>query len=167
MNNCNLVTTPTEVGLKLLKDPYGSKVDSTLYKQIVGSLMYLTRPRPDIMHAMSLISRYMEHPTELHLQAAKRIFCYLQGTKNFGLFYKNGEKSDLFRFTDSDYTGDVDDRKITSGYVFMLGSGAVSWSSKKQSIVTLSTTEAEFVATTSCGCQAIWLRKILGELQFK
>ncbi|KAL3720851.1 hypothetical protein ACJRO7_005629 [Eucalyptus globulus] len=129
--------------------------------------MYLTGTRPDIMHAVSLISRYMEHPTELHLQAAKRIFRYLQGTKNFGLFYKKGEKSDLFGFTDSDYAGDVDDRRSTSGYVFMLGSGAVSWSSKKQSIVTLSTTEAEFVAATSCACQAIWLRKILEELQFK
>ncbi|KAL3721830.1 hypothetical protein ACJRO7_034209 [Eucalyptus globulus] len=167
MNNCNPVTTPTEVGLKLLKDPYGSKVDSTLYKQIVGSLMYLTGTRPDIMHAVSLISRYMEHPIELHLQAAKRIFRYLQGTKNFVLFYKKGEKSYLFGFTDSDYAGDVDDRRSTSGYVFMLGSGAVSWSSKKQSIVTLSTTEAEFVAATSCACQAIWLRKILEELQFK
>jgi hypothetical protein len=70
-------------------------------------------------------------------------------------------------FTDSDYAGDQDDRKSTSGYVFMLGTGAVSWSSKKQPIVTLSTTEAEFVAATSCACQAIWLRRILEEIQFK
>ncbi|XP_048127806.1 secreted RxLR effector protein 161-like [Rhodamnia argentea] len=167
MKNCNPVTTPTEFGLKLLKDPDGSKVDSTLYKQIVGSIMYLTGTRPDIMHDVSLISRYMEHPTELHMQAAKRIFRYLQGTKSFGLFHKEGAMPDLFGFTDSDYAGDVDDIKSTFGYVFMLGSGAVSWSSKKQSIVTLSTTEAEFVAATSCDCQAIWLRKILEELQFK
>ena len=73
----------------------------------------------------------------------------------------------MFGFTDSDYAGDLDDRKSTSGYVFMLGSGAVSWSSKKQPIVTLSTTEAEFVAATACACQAIWLRKILEELHFK
>jgi hypothetical protein len=99
--------------------------------------------------------------------AAKRILRYLQGTQNFGIYYTKGEKSDLIGFTDSDYAGDQDDRKSTSGYVFMLGNGAVSWSSKKQPIVTLSTTEAEFVAATTCACQAIWLRKILEELQFK
>jgi len=167
MNNCNSVGTPTEVGVKLFKDPEGKRVDSTNYKQIVGSLMYLTATRPDIMYAVSLISRYMENPKEIHLLAAKRIFRYLQGTADFGLLYKKGEHSDLMGFTDSDYTGDQDDRKSTSGYVFMLGTGAVSWSSKKQPIVTLSTTEAEFVAAASCACQAIWLRRILEEIQFK
>lgn len=79
-------------------------------------------------------------------------------------FYKKGAQQELFGFTDSDYAGDEDDRKSTSGYVFMMGSGAISWSSKKQQIVTLSTTEAEFVATASCACQAIWLRRLLGKL---
>ena len=167
MKNCNSVNTPTEFGLKLNKDHEGKKVDGTLYKQIVGSLMYLTATRPDIMYSVSLISRYMENPTEMHLLATKRILRYLQGTKEFGLFYKKGEKSDLIGFTDSDYAGDQDDRKSTSGYVFILGSGAVSWSSKKQSIVTLSTAEAEFVAASSCTCQAIWLKRILEELHFK
>nr|XP_034896856.1 secreted RxLR effector protein 161-like [Populus alba] len=119
------------------------------------------------MYAVSLISRYMENPKEIHLLAAKRIFRYLQGTADFGLLYKKGEHSDLMGFTDNDYAGDQDDRKSTSGYVFMLGTGAVSWSSKKQPIVTLSTTEAEFVAAASCACQAIWLRRILEEIQFK
>jgi len=167
MNNCNSVGTPTEVGVKLFKDPEGKRVDSTNYKQIVGSLMYLTATRLDIMYAVSLISRYMENPKEIHLLAAKRIFRYLQGTADFGLLYKKGEHSDLMGFTNSDYAGDQDDRKSTSGYVFMLGTGAVSWSSKKQPIVTLSTTEAEFVAAASCACQAIWLRRILEEIQFK
>jgi hypothetical protein len=153
--------------VKLFKDPEGKRVDSTNYKQIVGSLMYLTATRPDIMYAVSLISRYMENPKEIHLLAAKRIFRYLQGTADFGLLYKKGEHSDLMGFTDSDYAGDQDDRKSTSGYVFMLGTGVVSWSSKKQPIVTLSTTESEFVAAASCACQAIWLRRILEEIQFK
>ena len=91
MKDCNPVNTPSEFGMKLNKDNGGKKVDDTLYKQIVGSLMYLTAIRPDIMHAESVISRYMECPTEIHLLAAKRIFWYLQGTKEFGLFYKNGE----------------------------------------------------------------------------
>ena len=167
IKNCNSVSTPTEFGLKLIRDHEGKKVDSTLYTQIVGSLMYLTATRPDIMYSVSLISRYMENPTKMHLLAAKRIFRYLKGTMEFGLFFKKGEKSDLIGFTDSDYAGDQDDRRSTSGFVFMLDSGAVSWSSKKQPIVTLSTTEAEFVAATSCACQAIWLKKILEELHFK
>ena len=101
------------------------------------------------------------------LGCKKKKFRYLQGTKEFGLFYKNGEKSNLFGFTDSDYAGDLDDRKSTSGYVFMMGTGAVSWSSKKQPIVTLSSTEAEFVVAIACAYQAIWLKKILKELHFK
>ncbi|XP_071928275.1 uncharacterized mitochondrial protein AtMg00810-like [Coffea arabica] len=101
MSNCNSVSTPVEVGLKLIKESGGKRVDSTLYKQIVRSLMYLTATRSDIMHAVSLISRYMESPRETHLLAAKRILRYWQGTIEYGLFYKNGEKSDLFDFTDS------------------------------------------------------------------
>ncbi|KAE8656273.1 hypothetical protein F3Y22_tig00117005pilonHSYRG00292 [Hibiscus syriacus] len=167
MKDCNHMNAPSEFGLKLNKDEGGNKVNSTLYKQIIGSLMYLTTTRLDIMYAVSAISKYMECPTEIHLLAAKRILRYLQGTKEFGLFFKKRKKSNLFGFTDSDYAGDSDDRKSTSGYVFMLGTGAVSWSSKKQSIVTLSTTEVEFVATIACACQAIWLKKILEELQFK
>ena len=91
----------------------------------------------------------------------------MQGTRDFGLFYKKGEKLELLGFTDSDYTGDQDDRRSTSGNVFMLGTGAVSWSSKKQPIVSLSTAEVEFIAAIACACQVIWLRRILEELQFK
>jgi len=149
-----------------VKNLDGRKVDPTLYKQIVGSLMYLTSTRPDIMHAVSLISRFMEKPTELHLAAAKRIFRYLKGTVDFGVFYKKEAKPVLFGFTDSDYAGDQDDRRSTSGYVFMMGSGAVAWSSKKQPIVTLSTTEAEFVAAASCACQAIWLKRLIEALHY-
>ena len=167
MKNCNSADTAVEFGLKLNKAGRGAKVDNTLYKQIVGNFMYLTATRPDIMYGVSLISRYMESLAEIHLLAAKRILRYLQGTKDFGLFYKKGEKSDLIGFVDSDYAGDQDNRKSTSGYVFVLGTGAISWSSRKQKILTLSTTEAEFVAATACACQAIWLRKILEELRFK
>lgn len=157
MKDCNSVSTPTEFGLKLTRNGSGKKVDPTLYKQIVGSLMYLTSTRPDIMYAVSLISRYMENPTEVHLLAAKRIFRYLKGTADFGIWYKKVGDSSLFGFSDSDYAGDLDDRKSTSGFVFIMGSGAVSWSTKKQQIVTLSTTEAEFVAAASSSCQGIWL----------
>ena len=88
MKDCNPVLTPTELGLKLTKHGAGKMVNATLYKQIVGSLMYLTSTRPDIMYAVSLISRYMENPSEVHLLAAKRIFRYLKGTTDFGIMYK-------------------------------------------------------------------------------
>ncbi|XP_057953892.1 secreted RxLR effector protein 161-like [Malania oleifera] len=155
LKDCNPVNKPSKFGLKLNKDDEGKKVNSILYKQIVGRLMYLTATRPDIMLFVSFIGKYMECPIEIHLLAAKRILRYLQVSKEFRLFFKKGEKSDLFGFTNSDYVGDSYDRKSTSGYVFMLGTRVVSWSSKKQSIVTLSTTKDEFVATTACACQAI------------
>ncbi|BFG35668.1 hypothetical protein CerSpe_219420 [Prunus speciosa] len=131
MKDCNPVGTPTSSDLKLAKNLDGRKVDPTLYKQIVKSFMYLTSTKPDIMHDVSLISHFMENPTELNLTAAKRIFRYLKGTVDFGVFYKKEAKSGWFGFTDSDYAGDQDDQRSTSGYMFMMGSGAVASSSKK------------------------------------
>ncbi|XP_068490452.1 secreted RxLR effector protein 161-like [Phaseolus vulgaris] len=159
MSDSKPVTNPIVPGFKISRDTNGAEVDDTYYKQIVGSLMYLTTIRPNIMFSVSLISRYMSKPTELHLQAAKRILRYLNGTTNHGIFYKKGEEKELLVFTD--YAGDEEDSKSTSGYVFLLSSGAVSWMSKKQPIVALSTTEVEFVAAATCACQAIWIRMVL------
>ncbi|CAL2242014.1 unnamed protein product [Prunus armeniaca] len=164
MSNCNPVQNPIVPGFKITRDAEGESFDSTYYKQIIGSLMYLTATRPDIMYVVSLLSRFMETPTELHYLAAKRVLRYLKGTVDYGLFYKKGKSNELVGFSDSDYAGDLEDRKSTSSHVFMLSSGAVSWSSKKQQVVTLSTTEAEFIAAASCACQAVWLRRILEEL---
>jgi hypothetical protein len=164
MAESNPVSSPIVPGVKLNKDDQGVQVDESYYKQIVGSLMYLTTTRPDMMFSVSLISRFMSRPTELHLQAAKRILRYLQGTTNFGILYKRDGMDELRAFTDSDYAGDVEDRKSTSGYVFLMSSGAVSWLSKKQPIVTLSTTEAEFVAAAGCASQAVWMRRVLENL---
>lgn len=164
MINCKPVSNPVVTGSKLSKRGGGAEVDITNYKQMVGSLMYLTATRPDLMYVVCLTSRYMEKPTEVHLQAAKRIMRYLRGTVNFGILYSSQGKEELIAYTDSDYAGDIDDRKSTSGYVFLLGTGAISWSSKKQPVVTLSTTEAEFIAAAACACQGIWLRRILDQL---
>ena len=108
----------------------------------------------------------MELLTNLHSQAAKKVFRYLQGTTDFGVFYKKGEVSRLVGFTDSDYVGDLNDRS-TSCSVFMMSSGIVSWSSRKQQVVTLYTTEAEFIVAATSACQAIWMRRILKELHFQ
>ena len=126
MDKSNSVHNPIVPGFKLVKDEGGVKVNKTYYKQIVGSLMYLTATRPDMMFVVSLISRYMENPTELHLQAAKRVLRYLKGITGFEIFYKKGGVDELVACSDSGYTGDLEDRKSTLGYVFLLSSGAVS-----------------------------------------
>ena len=126
MEKSNSVHNPIVPGFKLVKDEGGVKVDKTYYKQIMGSLTYLAATRPDMMFMVSLISRYMENPTELHLQATKRVLRYLKGTTGFGIFYKKGGDDELVAYTDNDYAGDLEDRKSTSGYVFLLSSGAIS-----------------------------------------
>ena len=158
------VSSPIVPGSKLCKDEAGVAIDESYYKQIVGSLMYLTSTRPDLVYSVSLISRYMANPTEIHLQAAKRILRYLKGTFDYGIMYQKGGSTKLVAYTNSDYAGDVDDRKSTSGYMFLLSSGAVSWASKKQPIVTLSTTEAEFVAAAACASQVVWMRRVLEQI---
>ncbi|KAJ8747665.1 hypothetical protein K2173_012529 [Erythroxylum novogranatense] len=160
MEMSKAVCSPIVPGTKPTSEGH-DYVDKTHYKQIIGSLMYLIVTRPDIMHVVSLISRYMENPTEEHLQAAKRVLRYIRGTTDFGVFYSKGGGDELIAYTDSDYAGDLNDRKSTSGYVFLFGSGAVAWSSKKQPVVSLSTIEAEFSAAASCACQAVWLKRVL------
>lgn len=164
MEECNVVLNLIVPGFKISKDENGVMVESTFYKQLVGSLIYLTSTRPDLMHAVSLISRYMSQPTELHLNAAKRVLRYVKGTTSFGILYQKGASSMLTAYSDSDYAGCLEDRKSTSGYAFMISSGAVAWSSRKQPIVTLSTTEAEYVAAAACACQAMWMKLVLKRL---
>ncbi|MCI31218.1 copia-type polyprotein, partial [Trifolium medium] len=155
---CNPVCSPIVPGCKLVKNENSEATNATTYKQMVGCLMYLLASRPDLAYSVCLVARFMDRPTEIHVTAIKRIMRYLKGTLGFGIMYKDNLNSDLCLkgWCDSDYAGDLDDRKSTSGYVYMLGSGAISWSSKKQPIVTLSTTEAEFVSAASCACQGIW-----------
>eukprot|EP01018_Ginkgo_biloba_P027335 Gb_24906 [translate_table: standard] len=165
MTNCKSVSTPLSLGEKLIKDDDSSKVDPTIYRRLVGSLMYLTSTRPDIMYAVSLVSRFMQDPSETHFRVAKRILRYVNGTCNFGIWYTSSDVFGLVGYTDSDWAGSIDDRKSTSGYAFNLGSGVISWSSKKQSTVSLSTAEAEYIATTLATCQTVWLRRVLVDLK--
>ena len=116
------------------------------------------------MFSVSLLSRYLTKPIEIHFQAIKKVFRYIKGTLRYGISYEKDGNTELTAYTDNDYAGDLEDRKNTSGYSLLLSSGAVSWSSKKQLIVTLSTIEAEFIAAAACACQAIWLRRMLEKL---
>ena len=135
-----------------------------LFKRLVGSLMYLTATRPNIMYGVSFISRFMESPKYSHWQAGKRILRYVSGTKYLGIMYSTSKNLKLIGYTNSDNGGSVHDRKRTSGYTFHFGRGVVSWDSKKHPIVTLSSAEAKYVIATSVECQAVWMRRILKDL---
>lgn len=166
MKHSNSVKNPMVPGFKISKDENGIEMDGSFFKQLIGSMMYLTDTRPDIMYAASLLSRYMSRPTEVHHSAAKRILCYLQGTTMFGILYRRGGSHQLIGFTGSDYAESVEDRRSTPGYVFMLSGAVVTWSSRKQPIVTLSTTEAEFIAAVGSSCQAIWMQRVLKKIGY-
>lgn len=168
MEESNSVKNPIVPGTKLHKDEGGERVDETMFKQLVGSLMYLTVTRPDLMFGVCLLSRFMSSPRVSHWLAAKRILRYLKGTTRLGIFYRSGEKNmNLVGYTDSDYAGDLNDRRSTSGFAFLVAAGAVSWASKKQPVVALSTTEAEYIAAASCACQCVWLRRVLEKIGFE
>jgi hypothetical protein len=116
------------------------------------------------MYAASLVSRFMESPRDSHWKMAKQILRYVAGTLHFGLWYTTSDSNHLFGYTDSDFAGNLDDRKSTSGYVFQLGTNLISWASKKQPIVSISSAEAEYVASTSASCQTVWLRRLLKDI---
>ncbi|KAI3666990.1 hypothetical protein L6452_42031 [Arctium lappa] len=158
--------TPMSTGSKLHADLEGKTVECKLYRGMIGSLLYLTASRPDIMFATCLCARFQANPKESHLYAVKRIFRYLKGTKNLGLWYPENSGFDLMAYTDSDYGGCKLDRKSTSGSCQFLGGKLVSWTSKKQNCVSTSTAEAEYVAAASCCSQVLWMRTQLRDYGF-
>ncbi|GKA78997.1 uncharacterized mitochondrial protein-like protein [Tanacetum coccineum] len=143
-------STPMETQKLLLKDEDGEEVDVHLYRSMIGSLMYLTSSRPDIMFAMCACLRYQVNPKVSHLHVVKRIFRYLKGQPKFGLWYSKDSPFDLVAYTDCDYAGASMDRKFTTGGCQFLGSRLISWQCKKQTVVAYSITEAEYVAASSC-----------------
>ncbi|KAD6453846.1 hypothetical protein E3N88_08552 [Mikania micrantha] len=157
-------STPMNTSEKLVINDGADKVDEVNYRSAVGGLIYLTHTRPDLAYSVSLVSRFMQKPSKTHLGAVKRIMRYIAGTYEFGLWYDQLGELELVGYTDSDWAGCGDDRKSISANIFMLGNGAVSWSSKKQSSVALSSSEAEYIAATSAACQGIWLRRVLDDL---
>jgi hypothetical protein len=166
MAGCNPCHTPIENRLKLTKGHADNAVDATRYRSIVGGLRYLCNTRPDITHAVGMVSRYMEGPTAAHWVAVKQILRYISGTMGYGCRYTNGTTAvpALVGFSGSDLAGDVDDRKSTSGVVFFLDSGIITWTSQKQKVVALSSCEAEYIAAATAACQAVSLSRLLGDL---
>ncbi|KAJ4714843.1 Retrovirus-related Pol polyprotein from transposon TNT 1-94 [Melia azedarach] len=135
------------------------------YTSAVGSLMYaMVCTRPDLAQSVSVVSRFMGEPGKEHWQAVKRIFRYLKGTFDVGLIYRGDTQCLVTGFSDSDYAGDVDSRRSMTGYVFTLGSSVVSWKATLQPTVTLSTTEAEYMALTEAAKEGIWLKGLVSDL---
>ena len=158
MEDCKPVSTPMTTGCKLSKDDESKEVDQKLYRSMIGSLLYVTTSRPDVMHAVGLVARFQANPKETHVLAIKRIFRYLKGTTKLGLWYPKGNELSMIAYTDVDWAGSIDDRKSTSGAALYLGNCLVAWSSKKQSSVSLSIVEAEYIAAAACCTQVIWMK---------
>lgn len=160
---CKKASTPMNVDELLRVEDGTGKANARYFQSIVGGLNYLSHTRPDIADSLSVVARFM-HSLSVHYHgAAKRILRYVAGTSDYGIWYSKVDNFRLHGFIDSDYAGSLDDRKHTSGQVFFLGSGAVSWSSKKQDTEALSSSEAEYIAATSSACQAMWQRKLLAD----
>ncbi|KAD3640040.1 hypothetical protein E3N88_29263 [Mikania micrantha] len=158
LQNCKPCSNPMSSTTQLDADLKGNSVDETLYRCMIGSLMYLTASRPDIMFATCVCARFQAAPKESHLIAVKRIFRYLQGTQSLGIWYSTGHSCKLVAFSDSDYAGCKLSRKSTSGGCQFLGNCLVSWQCKKQTSVATSTAEAEYIAAASCTSQILWLQ---------
>ena len=164
MEKAKPVSTPLVMNNKLSKNDGEELIDASVYRSLIGSLLYLSASRPDIMFAASLLSRFMQSPSRVHYGAAKRVLRYIKGTFDHGLWYMKGDINRLQGYADSDWAGCLDDSKSTSGYAFSFGSGAFCWNSKKQDVVAQSSAEAEYISAAAAANQAIWLRKVLLDL---
>ncbi|RVW51245.1 Retrovirus-related Pol polyprotein from transposon RE1 [Vitis vinifera] len=150
MKEAKTMKTPMSSSINLDKDEKGKSIDSTMYRGMIGSLLYLTTSRPDIMYSVCLYARFQSCPKESHLSVVKRILKYLKGAMDISLWYLKSDNFELIGFSDADFVGCRVERKSTSGTCHFLGHSPVSWHSKKQNSVALLTAEAEYIAGFSC-----------------
>lgn len=132
MEECKAVATPLIPNQKLTKDEEEEKVDESQYRSLIGSLLYLTATRPNMLFVVSVLSRFMTAPRKTHMVMAKHVLRYLKGTSSYGVWYEAKAEGELRRYTDSDGAGSLDDARSTSGYVFSFGSVAFSWASRSR-----------------------------------
>ncbi|GJW06158.1 retrovirus-related pol polyprotein from transposon TNT 1-94 [Tanacetum coccineum] len=161
MESSDPADTPMVEKSKLDEDPEGKAVDPTRYCGMIGTLMYLTSSRPDLVFVVCMCAQYQARPTEKHLHAVKRIFRYLRGTVNQGLWYSKDSAIALTAYVDAEHGGFQDTRRNTSGSMQLLGDRLVSCSSKRQKSATISSTEAEYIALSGCCAQVLWMRSQL------
>ena len=161
LESTNSVRTLMSPNVKLTVDMLGKSVDSSLYRSMISSLLYLTASRLDISYSVGACARYQANPKESHMNALKRIINYVKTTADFGVWYSKDSNDVLVGYSDADWAGNADDRKSTSRGCFYVGNNLVSWMSKKQNSISLSIVEAEYIATGSCCTQFLWMQKIL------
>lgn len=164
MLGCKPASTPMDSNKKIDSEIDKTPVDRGRYQRLVGRLIYLSHTRPDIGFPVSVVSQYMNNPTEEHMKAVTRILRYLKMTPGKGLLFKKSDNREVKVYTDADWAGDVTDRRSTSGYCSYVWGNLVTWRSKKQSVVSRSSAEAEFRALALGICEGIWLKRLLGEL---
>lgn len=173
MDKAKIVSSPLTPNFKLTdrdcptSEDEIEEMDRVPYASAVGSLMYaMVCTRPDLAHAVGVVSRFLSNPGKKHWEAVRWIFRYLRGTSKLGITFGNGQPM-LAGYTDSDMAGNKDNMKSTSGYLMTFAGGVVSWQSRLQKCVALSTTKAEYMATTEAGKELLWLKRFLQELGFK
>jgi len=158
MEESKSMKTSMHTSCALAKDENGKKVNQTIYKGMIESLLYLTASRLDIMFSICLCARFQSDPKESHLIAVKRIFIYLVGTTNLSLMYKHTDNYRLTGYCNTDYARDRIERKSTSDGCHFIGRNLISWASKKQNLIILSTAEAEYISAASCCSQLLWVK---------
>ena len=157
------MATPMSTGCYLDKHESGQSIDMKQYRCMIGSLLYLSASRPDIMFSVCMCARFQSNPKQSHLSAVKRIIRYLLGTINLGLWYPKNSTCNLIGYFDSDFAGSKTDRKSTRGTCQFIGFTLVSWHNKKQNSVALSTNEAKYISTGSCCAQILWMKQQLSD----
>lgn len=166
LQDCAPVDTPMVTGKQFSKADGIPLKDVTLYRRMVGSLQYLLTTRPEIAFAVNKLSQFLAAPTDVHFQAVKRVFRYLKGTHDLGLHLRPCKKLQLITYTDADWATNVDDRKSSGGFCVFLGDSLISWSSRKQRVVSRSSTESEYRALVDGAAEVCWLASLLKELGF-
>ena len=166
MSDSKAISTPIRTNGNLDSDASGTMVDQKLYRSTIGSLLYVTASRLDVIFSVCMCARFQVSPRKSHLKATKRILRYLKHTQNVGLWYPKGAKFELVGYSNSDYAGCKVEKKSTSGTCQLVGRSLISWSSKKQNSVALSTTEAEYISAYSCA-QILWMKATLNNFGIK
>jgi hypothetical protein len=167
MKDAKPIKTPMGTNGHLELDTGGKSIDQKVYRSMIGSLLYLCASRPDIMLSVCMCARFQADPKEVHLRTVKRIMRYLVYTPKFGLWYPKGSTFDLIGYFDVDWEGCKIDRNNTLGTCQFLGRSLVSWASKKQNSVALSTAEAEYIAAGHCYAQLLSMRQTLRDYDYK
>jgi hypothetical protein len=164
MTGCKPISIPLEQNMKLNADEGDLVDDTTMYKRIVGSLIYMTITRPNLSYAIGVVNQFMQTPRKPHLDAMRCILRYIKHTLQCGIFYEAKSQLQVHGYRDANWASNVSDRKSTCGFMFSFGSGAVSWSNKKQPIVALLSTEAKYKDAIIATCEVVWLLKLLSNL---